>query len=65
MLGGVLHESLRERFDEDWFLNPRTGGFLRDLWARGQSEPVEALAADVGVPRLTFEPLLRMVHELI
>ena len=65
MLSGVLHETLRERFDEDWFLNPRTGGFLRDLWGRGQSQPVEALAADVGVPRLTFGPLLRMVHERV
>lgn len=65
MLSGVLHETLRERFDEDWFLNPRTGGFLRGLWAKGQAEPVEALAADVGVPRLTFAPLLRMVHELV
>jgi hypothetical protein len=65
MLGGVLHETLRERYDEDWFLNPRTGDFLRGLWARGQSEPAEALAADVGVPRLTFAPLLRMVHALV
>jgi hypothetical protein len=65
MLSGVLHETLRERYDEDWFLNPRTGDFLRGLWARGQSEPVEALAADVGVPRLTFAPLLRMVHALV
>ena len=65
MLSGILHEILRERYDEDWFVNPRTGEFLRGLWAKGQSEPVEALAADVGVPQLTFAPLLGMVHALV
>lgn len=64
MLAGTLHAQLRERFDEDWFLNPRSGGFLAELWALGQALPVERLAKErLGVDRLSFEPLLEMVHE--
>lgn len=63
MLAGTLHATLRERFDEDWFRNPRTGAFLRELWALGQAEPAEALARErLGVDTLTFGPLLEMVY---
>lgn len=64
MLTGVIHKELRERFDEDWFRNPRTGPFLRELWALGQSLPVEDLAREwLGHERLTFSPLLAMIDE--
>lgn len=65
MMSGALHAELRDRYDEDWFLNPRTGEFLMELWSTGQSEPVETLVQRVGVERLSFTPLLRMVHELL
>ncbi|CAN5161559.1 hypothetical protein BH18GEM1_BH18GEM1_16490 [soil metagenome] len=64
MLAGTLHAALRERFDVDWFVNPRTGAFLADLWSLGQALPAERLAQErLGVERLSFEPLLEMVHE--
>lgn len=65
MMCGALHGQLRERYDEDWFLNPRTGEFLLDLWSRGQSEPVEALVERIGGESVSFAPLLRMVHEVL
>ncbi len=65
MMSGALHEKLRERYDEDWFRNPRTGEFLLELWSTGQSEPVETLVERLGVESLSFAPLIRMVHELL
>lgn len=64
MLAAALHRTLRDRFDEDWFLNPATGPFLAGLWSLGQRLPAEALARErLGVDELTFEPLLEMIRE--
>lgn len=66
MMAGVLHAGLRERFDEDWFENPRTGPFLLDLFALGQALPAEALARErLGVERLDFGPLTEMILERV
>ncbi len=66
MLVGTLHLELRERFDEDWFLNPRSGAFLRELWGLGQALPAEELAVErLGVEELSFEPLLQAVDERV
>ena len=64
MLAATLHRALRDRFDEDWFLNPRTGPFLEDLWSLGQRWPAETLAQDrLGVEELGFGPLREMIEE--
>lgn len=64
MLAAALHGALRDRFDEDWFLNPRTGPFLAGLWSLGQRWPAEAMARDrLGVGDLDFGPLLEMIEE--
>jgi len=66
MFAGALHRALRDRFDSDWFRNPRAGPYLADLWALGQSRPLEALARErLGLDELGFEPLLGMIHERI
>lgn len=66
MFAGTMHSELRARFDEDWFLNPRTGPFLRELWSAGQEGRVEDLAREsLGVPDLGFGPLMQMVDERI
>ncbi len=62
-LQAVLSESLRERFDDDWWRNPRAGPALVDeLWGDGQREGAEALAARVAGAGLSFAPVLRAVE---
>jgi hypothetical protein len=47
-LAGVLGAVLRSRFDEDWFRNPATGGFLRDLFGKGRRYSARELAVQMG-----------------
>ena len=54
----MLSASLRERFDEDWFRNPRTGPALLDLFARGQKDPADVLAKAALGRTLDFGPLV-------
>jgi hypothetical protein len=59
MFEAQLREQLFERFDEDWFRNPRAGAFFRELWAQGQPARLETLAAAVGLPAPDLAPLER------
>ena len=64
-LEAVLSSSLRERFDEDWFRNPRAGAFVHELMSLGQSQPAHELARSVAETPLTFDPLFdRLVTAL-
>ncbi|MBW3660313.1 MAG: hypothetical protein KY397_01595 [Gemmatimonadetes bacterium] len=66
MLAGAMHRELRERFDDDWFVNPAAGPFLLDLFGLGQALPADALARErLAVERLDFGPLLEMIRERI
>jgi len=66
MFAGAVHAELRERFDEDWFLNPRSGAFLRELWSLGQEGRVEDLAREhLGIPQLDFQPLMELIDARI
>jgi len=56
-----LRDQLRQRFDEEWFRNDRTGPFLLELWREGQRRTVDELAADLGLGPLTIEPLLAQI----
>jgi hypothetical protein len=56
-----LRDRLRERFDEEWYRNDRTGPFLLALWRHGQHHTLEELAADLGLGPLTLEPLLAQI----
>jgi hypothetical protein len=47
--GLALHAGLRERFDTDWFLNPRVSDVLRGGCARGNQLDVAAFAAELRV----------------
>ena len=67
-LQAVLNESLVSQFDIDWFRNPAAGPWmLRELWAEGQRESAEELAARVSVSneKLSFGPLLRNIEKLL
>jgi hypothetical protein len=57
-LEAVAFECLRDRFDEDWFVNPRTGPFLQTLWALGQSRDAEQIATDAFGATLDMERLV-------
>ncbi len=57
-LEAALRRSIVERFDEDWFRNPRTGPYLLDLFARGQRDDAAALAAGVVRAPLDFAPVV-------
>ena len=57
-LEALLASSLRERFDEDWYRNPRCGAWLLELFSRGQRDDAVALATGVLGARLDFGPLV-------
>jgi len=56
-LEALLEASLRERFDEDWFRNPRCGQWLLELFSRGQRDDAASLAGAVLGHALDFGPL--------
>lgn len=67
-LQALLNESLVSQFDLDWFRNPAAGPWMtRELWAEGQRETAEELAARIGVKgeRLSFAPLVRNIEKLL
>ena len=61
MFEAELREQLYERFDDEWFRNPRAGAFLRELWRQGQPARLETLVAAVGLPPLDLAPLERLI----
>jgi len=58
-----LRSALKEKFGEEWFLNPKAGRFLKDLWASGQKYDVEELARMTGFAGLDVDPLLEELEE--
>ena len=54
MLESMLSRYLVENFDEDWFRNPRTGEFLKELWSNGQRYRAEEVARQLAYPKLTL-----------
>ena len=65
-LQSVIAESLVERFDDDWWRNPRAGPWVAQaLFADGQSELAGELAKRVAGRELSFEPLIRSVERLL
>jgi len=57
-LQATLASTLTEQF-EDWYRNPRAGGFIQHLMSRGQAENADALARQVSGASLSFEPVAR------
>ncbi|MEO5510746.1 MAG: hypothetical protein ABIS27_08945, partial [Longimicrobiales bacterium] len=63
-----LNETLVSRFDLDWYRNPSAGPWIiNELWAEGQRESAEELAARVAPlgKKLSFGPLVRNVEKLL
>ena len=65
-LQAALGETLVERFDEDWWRNPRAGPWImQSLFAEGQREMAGELAERVSGRELSFAPLVRSVERLL
>lgn len=63
MLAAQIRRVLRDRFDDDWYRNPRTGPFLGDWFAEGLRWNAAELAGRVGADRLGADELLSSVRE--
>ena len=65
-LGALLAESLTERFNEDWYRNPRAGPWIVDgLFAEGQRELADEIAQRVAGKPLSFAPVIAAVERLV
>ncbi|HEY3133206.1 MAG TPA: hypothetical protein VGJ47_01125 [Gemmatimonadaceae bacterium] len=65
-LQSILNEELTSRFDIDWFRNPSAGPWIvRELFAQGQRENAEEIAARAGANKLSFKPLIRKIEALL
>jgi hypothetical protein len=54
----TLRRILRERFGEEWFLQPAAGDFLRSIWREGQRLSADELLTDMGEGALDFSVML-------
>jgi hypothetical protein len=62
-LQALITETLRERFDADWWRNPRAGPWIvGELFALGQQETATELATRISDKQLGFGPLVRAVE---
>jgi len=56
-----LRDLLRERYDEEWYRNDRTGPFLLTLWREGQRQRIEDLSSELGLGPPSLDPLLKQI----
>jgi hypothetical protein len=65
-LQAVLNESLRDRFNEDWWRNPQAGPWIEaELFGHGQRELATEQAERVGAGALSFGPVVRGIEALL
>ena len=65
-LQALIDETLTQRFDEDWWRNPRAGPWIvSDLFGEGQRELAHELAQRVCGQPLTFTPMIRAVERML
>ncbi len=65
-LQALLGETLVERFDDDWWRNPRAGPWMvGELFGHGQRELAHEQAARVSGKTLGFAPLVRSIERLL
>ncbi len=65
-LQAVLDESLRNRFNEDWWRNPNAGPWLvEELFAHGQRELAHEQAQRVAGKGLSFAPVIAGVERML
>ena len=65
-LQSVLTETLVERYDADWWRNPRSGSFvMQSLFGEGQRELAHEQAERVSGKGLSFAPLIRGIERML
>jgi hypothetical protein len=65
-LQALLAETLRDRFDEDWYRNPLAGPWIVErLFGEGQRELAPEQAERVAGRSLSFAPLVRAVERML
>ncbi|HVX40227.1 MAG TPA: hypothetical protein VHB25_11690 [Gemmatimonadaceae bacterium] len=65
-LQALIDETLVERYDVDWWRNPRAGPWICSaLFGEGQRELAQEQAQRVAGKELTFGPLVRAVEKLL
>lgn len=65
-LQALLRETLTQRYDQDWWRNPRAGPWMvQSLFSDGQRELAHEQAQRVAGRDLSFAPLLREVEGLL
>jgi hypothetical protein len=60
-----LHAVMQQRFDQDYWRNPATGRWLKELFARGQPERADAWAQSLGGGRLELAGAARRLLEAL
>lgn len=64
-LEATLRARMIDRFDEDWFRNPRSGPSLMELLEKGQKDDaVEVARGSLGA-ELTFAPLVAQCEQML
>jgi hypothetical protein len=62
-LQALITESLVDRYNEDWWRNPKAGPWMvAELFGEGQKELAQEMATRVSGKTLGFEPLIRAVE---
>ena len=65
-LQALLGETLTQRYDQDWWRNPRAGPWLvQSLFSEGQRELAHEQAKRVSGRDLSFAPLIREIEKLL
>lgn len=65
-LQALLDETLTDRFDTDWWRNPRAGPWIvGELFGHGQRELADEQARRVSGKTLGFSPLIRSIERML
>lgn len=65
-LQALLNETLVERYNEDWWRNPRAGPWIcQSLFGEGQRELAQEQAERVAGKELSFDPLVRAIERML
>ena len=55
MLQSVIQKKLSSEFTSEWFLNGKSGKYLKDLWKSGQKYSADELSADIFGCKLNLD----------